>query len=188
VLAAAHELAAGAGGVEAARTLLQRGVRMNGERAELWAELWAELVRVGLSFVEGLRRRWDVLGVKVGGEAMAMDVDDEARDEVMRGAIVVIHGTWPMSRDLCLLSSCAHHLLATLTIQAVISRVSRLLVAEKPRTCHLSKRVPPPAKPEGCPCCSTFDFALPSFSTEPPVHNETVVHSSLRGTRCTKRT
>jgi hypothetical protein len=35
VLAAAHELAAGAGGVEAARTLLQRGVRMNGERAQL---------------------------------------------------------------------------------------------------------------------------------------------------------
>jgi U3 small nucleolar RNA-associated protein 6 len=82
VLAAAHELGAGAGGVEAARTLLQRGVRMNGERAELWAEL----VRVELSFVEGLRRRWHVLGVKVGGEAM--DVDDEAREEVMQGAIV----------------------------------------------------------------------------------------------------
>jgi U3 small nucleolar RNA-associated protein 6 len=97
VLTAAHELAAGAGGVEAAWTLLQGGVHMNSERAELWAELRAELVRVELSFVEGLRRGWDVLGVKVGGEAMAMDVDDEARDEVMRGAIVVIHGPWDMA-------------------------------------------------------------------------------------------
>jgi hypothetical protein len=99
VLAAAHELAAGAGGVEAARTLLQRGVRMNGERAELWAEL----VRVELSFVEGLRRRWDVLGVKVGG-GEAMDVDDEAREEVMRGAIVrsvmesAARGAWAVGR------------------------------------------------------------------------------------------
>jgi hypothetical protein len=45
VLAVTHELGADVGGVEAARTLLQRG-----------AEFWAEPVRVELSFVEDLRR------------------------------------------------------------------------------------------------------------------------------------
>jgi hypothetical protein len=146
LIASAHELGVGAGGVEAAQTLLQRGVRMNGERAEL-------------SFVEGISRRWAVLGVTAGGDAM--NVNGEAREEVMRGAIVVIHETWPMSHDLCLLSSCAHHLPATLTILAVIPRTSRLLSPERPRTSYLGERVSRPVKPEGCPCCSTFDFRTP---------------------------
>jgi hypothetical protein len=63
------------------------------------AELWAELVRVEPPFVESLIHHWDVPGVTTGGEEM--DVDNEARKEVMRRAIVVIHGnmagvTWVM--------------------------------------------------------------------------------------------
>jgi hypothetical protein len=57
-------------------------------------------VHVELSFVEDLLHYWDVPGITTGGEAM--DVDEEAREEVMRRAIVVIHGnmagvTWVAS-------------------------------------------------------------------------------------------
>jgi hypothetical protein len=121
MLAAAHELGAGAGGVEAARTLLQRGVCMNGERAELWAEL----VRVELSLVEDLRRCWDAPGVTSGGEVM--DVHDDARESVMRRAIVLVHGnmagvTWVVVA--CFPRSC--HRCATLATEAVLVVLSRL--------------------------------------------------------------
>ncbi|PFH52029.1 hypothetical protein AMATHDRAFT_57722 [Amanita thiersii Skay4041] len=43
-----------------ARTLLQRGLRMNADKIELWKEY----VKMELGFIEGLRRRWDVLGIK----------------------------------------------------------------------------------------------------------------------------
>jgi hypothetical protein len=113
VLAVTHELGADVGGVGAARTLLQRG-----------AELWAELVRAELSFVEDLRR-WDVLALTTGGETM--DGDDEAREEVMRRAIVVIHGnmadiTWVMVT--CFPRLC--HLCAALATEAVLVVLSRL--------------------------------------------------------------
>ena len=61
----------------AARALLQRGIRLNKENVTLWSEY----VKFELGFVEGLRRRWDVLGV---GE----EESDEARKEIMQGAIV----------------------------------------------------------------------------------------------------
>jgi hypothetical protein len=85
------------------------------------AELWAEPLRVELSFVEDLLHYWDVPGVTTGGGAM--DVDDEAREEVMRGAIVVIHGnmagvTWVM---VTLMSFCAT--LATEPVLVVLSRL-----------------------------------------------------------------
>jgi uncharacterized membrane protein len=91
VLAAAPELGTVVGGVETARTLLQRGVRMNSERAEL--------ALVELSLFEGLRRCWGVLGITTSGKSTG--VDDEEREEAMRGVIVMIHGnmadvTWLM--------------------------------------------------------------------------------------------
>jgi hypothetical protein len=122
MLTPTHELGADAGSVEAARTLLQRDVRVNGERAEFWAEL----VRVEPPFVEGLLHHWDVPGVTTGGEAM--DVDDEAREEVMRRAIVVIDGnmagvTWVMVT--CFPRSCHFALPSRLRRSSRLSRGSR---------------------------------------------------------------
>ena len=66
----------------AARALLQRGIRLNKEHVPLWIEY----VKFELGFVEGLRRRWDVLGV--GSEDVLADSSEEARKEIMQGAIV----------------------------------------------------------------------------------------------------
>jgi U3 small nucleolar RNA-associated protein 6 len=103
ILAASHELEHHS--PSAARTLLQRGLRLNKDSVELWREY----VKMELGFVESVRRRWEVLGISVGGnkgkgkEKAAegatddMDVDrdvdaqadaDEARVEIMEGAIV----------------------------------------------------------------------------------------------------
>lgn len=70
----------------AARALLQRGIRLNKESVALWTEY----VKFEIGFVEGLRRRWDILGVQsaeAAEDAMA-DTSEEARREVMQGAIV----------------------------------------------------------------------------------------------------
>jgi hypothetical protein len=68
IMGAAHELdhmsATGA------RTLLQRGLRINGDSMDLWKEY----VKMEMGFIERLRRRWEVLGVE--------------NEEVMSGAIV----------------------------------------------------------------------------------------------------
>jgi hypothetical protein len=61
ILAAAHELEHHS--PSAARMLLQRGLRLNGESIALWKEY----VKMELGFVESLRRRWDVLGLRVPG-------------------------------------------------------------------------------------------------------------------------
>ena len=100
VLAAAHELAHG--GMGAARALLQRGLRLNAGRAELWREY----VKLEMGFVEAVRRRWDVLGISLdddeneneddGGDGQGERIDraeegamgDAARREIMGGAIV----------------------------------------------------------------------------------------------------
>ncbi|KAJ7497093.1 U3 small nucleolar RNA-associated protein 6-domain-containing protein [Mycena latifolia] len=95
ILAAQHELAQGS--PSAARTLLQRGIRLNPESIDLWREY----VRMELAFIESLRRRWDVLGLDQKGkgkehadqateEALAADADQgaEARTAIMDGAIV----------------------------------------------------------------------------------------------------
>jgi U3 small nucleolar RNA-associated protein 6 len=79
----------------AARGLLQRGIRMNAEDEGLWVEY----VRLEMNFVEGLRRRWSVLGISVGGgkgeERETVDIDqeeeasaDRAREQILQGAIV----------------------------------------------------------------------------------------------------
>lgn len=71
ILAAAHELENGS--PAAARTLLQRGIRLN----ETSIDLWREYVKMELVFVENLRRRWAVLGIP-----------DTDNSEVLDGAIV----------------------------------------------------------------------------------------------------
>ena len=88
----------------AARVLLQRGLRLNAD----CAEMWREYVRLELGFVEALRRRWDVLGISLGDssdrgrgqgreqESQGERIDraeeeamgDEARGAIMDGAIV----------------------------------------------------------------------------------------------------
>ncbi|KAG5730827.1 U3 small nucleolar RNA-associated protein 6, partial [Termitomyces sp. T112] len=53
ILAASHEL--NHQSPSSARTLLQRGIRLNAESIELWREY----VKMELGFVESLRRRWE---------------------------------------------------------------------------------------------------------------------------------
>ena len=59
ILAASHELSHLS--PSAARTLLQRGIRLNADSVEMWREY----VKMELGFIEGLRRRWDVLGIQI---------------------------------------------------------------------------------------------------------------------------
>lgn len=109
ILAAQHELAHLS--PSAARVLLQRGIRLNAERPEMWREY----VKFELGFVESMRRRWDVLGIDVGGKGKGKsreqvspeegmdegevaqlqaeadaegDEAEQARKEIMQGAIV----------------------------------------------------------------------------------------------------
>ncbi|KAJ7690623.1 U3 small nucleolar RNA-associated protein 6-domain-containing protein [Mycena rosella] len=99
ILAAAHEMAQGS--PSGARTLLQRGIRINPESVDMWREY----VRMELAFIESLRRRWDVLGLDHKGKGkeedlshvaqaeedlLAADADQgaEARAAIMQGAIV----------------------------------------------------------------------------------------------------
>lgn len=92
ILAASHELSHFA--PTAARTLLQRGIRLNAESVEMWREY----VRMELGFIESLRRRWDILGISdVGGSgkgkekaketdlALDVDMDGESQIEAANG-------------------------------------------------------------------------------------------------------
>ncbi|KAJ3727158.1 U3 small nucleolar RNA-associated protein 6-domain-containing protein [Lentinula raphanica] len=71
ILAASHELDLRS--PSTARTLLQRGIRLN----EKSVEMWTEYVRMELGFVESLRRRWGVLGI---GEGMGGEGTSEPRE------------------------------------------------------------------------------------------------------------
>lgn len=82
VLAAAHELAYLSPAT--ARTLLQRGLRINPESVDLWREY----VRMELGYVESLRKRWDVLGVAHDNNDEDDDEGEAARKLVMQGEIV----------------------------------------------------------------------------------------------------
>ncbi|GLB37280.1 putative U3 small nucleolar RNA-associated protein 6 [Lyophyllum shimeji] len=114
ILAASHEL--NHQSHSSARTLLQRGIRLNEESIELWREY----VKMELGFTESLRRRWEVLGIngQAGGKSgqatgtleaedpsqhimpdlgetapvqeLVEEVDEEAasRKEILQGAIV----------------------------------------------------------------------------------------------------
>ncbi|KAF7790424.1 hypothetical protein EIP86_001379 [Pleurotus ostreatoroseus] len=103
ILAASHELSHLS--PSSARALLQRGIRLNSDSVEMWREY----VKFELGFVEGMRRRWGVLGIEIKGkgkaredegleendvEKMQVDADGEgddseqARKEILQGAIV----------------------------------------------------------------------------------------------------
>ncbi|KAF8160946.1 U3 small nucleolar RNA-associated protein 6-domain-containing protein [Crassisporium funariophilum] len=73
ILAASHELDHLS--PSAARTLLQRGIRLNTESIDIWREY----VKMELGFVESLRRRWDVLGIKVAGSDEVEKKEDPSR-------------------------------------------------------------------------------------------------------------
>ncbi|KAJ3758844.1 U3 snoRNP protein [Lentinula raphanica] len=62
ILAASHELDHLS--PSSARSLLQRGIRLNSKSVEMWTEY----VKMELGFVESLRRRWDVLGISINGD------------------------------------------------------------------------------------------------------------------------
>ncbi|KAH7888620.1 U3 small nucleolar RNA-associated protein 6-domain-containing protein [Phlebopus sp. FC_14] len=67
ILAASHELSHMS--PSAARSLLQRGLRLNADSVDMWREY----VRMEMGFIENMRRRWDVLGINVETEG-----DDES--------------------------------------------------------------------------------------------------------------
>jgi len=85
ILAASHELSHLS--PSAARTLLQRGIRLNADSVDMWREY----VKMELGFIEGLRRRWDVLGIAVAEDGkgkekaleMPMDLDGEEAEAVV---------------------------------------------------------------------------------------------------------
>lgn len=110
ILAASHELSHLS--PSAARTLLQRGIRLNSDSVDMWREY----VKMELGFIEGLRRRWDILGIDVDADGkgkekakeMPMDLDgtqvaesageqvqlddesgDATRKAIMDGAIII---------------------------------------------------------------------------------------------------
>lgn len=88
IIAASHELSHMS--PAAARALLQRGLRLNRDSVDLWREY----VRMELHFIEGMRRRWDVLGI-----ASATDSDQPAEvntvEDTIGGPIAVNEGEKP---------------------------------------------------------------------------------------------
>ncbi|KAG2111315.1 U3 small nucleolar RNA-associated protein 6-domain-containing protein [Suillus discolor] len=105
IIAASHEL--NHMSPSAARALLQRGLRLNADSLDMWREY----VRMELGFVEGMKRRWTVLGIHeedhpiVEAETTAVedmatltpeeiaaekggDEGERARQAIMDGAIV----------------------------------------------------------------------------------------------------
>ena len=75
IIGASHELSHQSH--SSARTLLQRGIRLNNDSVELWREY----VKMELGFIESLRRRWDVLGIK--GESDDAEQTDDPSDNIM---------------------------------------------------------------------------------------------------------
>lgn len=82
ILAASHELSHMS--PSAARSLLQRGLRLNSDSVDMWKEY----IRMELGFIEGMRRRWNVLGINTKEDERAqvgkgiepdidMDVDEQ---------------------------------------------------------------------------------------------------------------
>ncbi|KAF8653585.1 hypothetical protein AX16_003863 [Volvariella volvacea WC 439] len=69
IIAASHELDHLS--PSAARALLQRGIRLNNQSVDMWREY----VRMELGFIESLRRRWEVLGIK-----LASNENDKGKD------------------------------------------------------------------------------------------------------------
>lgn len=83
ILAASHELSHMS--PSAARSLLQRGLRLNSDSVDMWREY----IRMELNFVEGMRRRWNVLGINKeddrtqAGREFGPDFDMDANHETL---------------------------------------------------------------------------------------------------------
>ena len=82
ILAASHELSHMS--PSAARSLLQRGLRLNSDSVDMWREY----IRMELGFIEGMRRRWNVLGINTKEDEEAQvsksveaDMDMDGIDE-----------------------------------------------------------------------------------------------------------
>ncbi|KAG9316692.1 U3 small nucleolar RNA-associated protein 6-domain-containing protein [Chiua virens] len=83
ILAASHELSHMS--PSAARSLLQRGLRLNSDSVDMWREY----IRMELGFIEGMRRRWSVLGISSKeGERTRVDEPDIGMDEDREPIIV----------------------------------------------------------------------------------------------------
>jgi U3 small nucleolar RNA-associated protein 6 len=65
IIAASHEL--NHMSPSAARALLQRGLRLNADSIDMWREY----VRMEMGFVEGMKRRWTVLGIHEEGHPIS---------------------------------------------------------------------------------------------------------------------
>lgn len=70
----------------AARSLLQRGLRLNSDSVDIWREY----IRMELGFIEGMRRRWNVLGINMKeeektqvGKGVEPDIDMGGNDETV---------------------------------------------------------------------------------------------------------
>ncbi|KIK68900.1 hypothetical protein GYMLUDRAFT_624408 [Collybiopsis luxurians FD-317 M1] len=76
ILAASHELDHLS--PSAARSLLQRGLRLNADSVEMWTEY----IKMELGFVESLRRRWDVLGI-TSDKRQKMQTEETYKDRFL---------------------------------------------------------------------------------------------------------
>lgn len=76
IIAASHEL--NHMSPSAARTLLQRGLRLNADSIDMWREY----VRMEMGFVEGMKRRWTVLGIHEEGHPIA-EAETTAENDTM---------------------------------------------------------------------------------------------------------
>ncbi|PPQ98431.1 hypothetical protein CVT24_004110 [Panaeolus cyanescens] len=147
ILAASHELDHHS--PSAARTLMQRGIRLNPESIDLWKEY----VKMELGYIESLRRRWEVLGIKTSGEEETEgreeteeegNVGADARRKVMEGEIVaqVISSAGQGMNDISLVEM--NRLIKKLT--TAIPRVELFesikdVISEFPTTADLRKRL-----------------------------------------------
>ena len=93
-MGAAHELEQMS--ATGARTLLQRGIRINGESMELWKEY----VKMEMGFIEQLRRRREVLGVEMDD---GVRIVETVITQAVQGAITIAV-VGPCVSDCC--SSC----------------------------------------------------------------------------------
>ena len=71
----------------AARSLLQRGLRLNSDSVDMWREY----IRMELGFVEGMRRRWNVLGISTKeDEKMRIRKDIEPDFDVDANETIIV--------------------------------------------------------------------------------------------------
>jgi U3 small nucleolar RNA-associated protein 6 len=110
-----------------ARTLLQRGLRLLPHSIPLWTEY----AKMELVWVERLRRRWEILGVKdaelTPEEGSAEDQSEQGRKAIMDGAVVA--AVWQGAKKALLDSLELHQ--SFLRLLRTFPTVLRLALLEK---------------------------------------------------------